>query len=328
MKKIAKLIAYVAIAMVVIIIAAIAYITLALPNVGAPENIKVEITPQRVERGKYLAINVSSCLDCHSAHDWTKFGGPIDTNQLGSGGEKFDAGAGFPGNVSVPNLTPYNLKSWTDGEIFRAVTTGVKKDGTPIFPLMPWPYYSKMDREDIYSIIAYLRTLKPISADYPKSTLDFPLNILVHTMPQKATLGKKPDTRDTLKYGEYLVQSAACKECHSQDDKGTLLPGLEFAGGREFKTGGSSVRSANITSDATTGIGSWNKQVFLARFKAFSDKSKAQKVGKSDFQTVMPWWQYSQMSEGDLSSIYAYLKTIKPIKNSVVKFQANLTASN
>ncbi len=242
---------------------------------------------------------------------------------MGSGGEKFDAGVGFPGNVTVPNLTPHNLKSWTDGELFKAITTGVKKNGTAIFPLMPWPYYSKMDREDIYSIIAYIRSLKPIDKDYPKSTLDFPLNIIVHTMPQKATLSKRPDTRDTVRYGEYLVQSAACRECHSQDDKGTLLPGLEFAGGRGFKVGSHTVRSANITSDVATGIGGWSKAAFIARFKTYSDKSKAQAVGANDFQTVMPWWNFSAMSEGDLASIYAYLKTLKPIKNSVVKFSAN-----
>lgn len=323
MKKAGKIIAYVAILIVVLLIGVVTYVTQALPNVGPPQDIKVEITPQRLERGKYLAMNVANCLDCHSAHDWTRFGGPIDTNNIGSGGEKFDSGVGFPGNVNVPNLTPYNLKSWTDGELFRAITTGVKKDGSAIFPLMPWPYYSKMDREDIYSIIAYIRTLKPIAKDYPKSTLDFPLNIIVHTMPKPATLGKKPDTRDTIKYGEYLVQSAACRECHSQDDKGTLLPGLEYAGGREFKAGGHAMRSANITPDIKTGIGSWSKQAFIGRFKAFNDPLQAENVGEKDAQTVMPWWQYSKMSEGDLASIYAYLKTLKPVNNPVVKFTAN-----
>jgi mono/diheme cytochrome c family protein len=323
MKKLIKIVAYLAITTVVIVIVIVAYVSFALPNVGPPEDIKVEITPQRLARGKYLAMHVSNCLDCHSARDFTKFGSPVDTNQLGSGGGKFDAGAGFPGNVVVPNLTPHNLKSWTDGELFRAITTGVKRDGSAIFPLMPWPYYSKMDREDIYSIIAYIRTLKPIDKDYPKSTLDFPLNIIVHTMPQKATLGKKPSTTDTLKYGEYLVQSAACKECHSQDDKGTILAGLEFAGGRPFTVDGNTVRSANITSDVATGIGSWTKDVFINRFKSYNDEGKAHKVGKTDFQTVMPWWNYSKLSTGDLASIYTYLKTLKPIKNSVIKFSLN-----
>ncbi len=323
MKKTLKVIAYAIAVIAVLVIGAVTYITQALPNVGEPEHITVELTPQRIERGKYLAMNVSACLDCHSAHDWTKFGGPIDTNQLGSGGEKFDSGVGFPGNVTVPNLTPHNLSKWTDGELFRAITTGVKKDGSAIFPLMPWPYYSKMDREDIYSIIAYIRTLKPIAKDYPKSTLDFPLNIIVHTMPQPATLGTKPNTKDTLKYGEYLVQSAGCKECHSKDDKGVLIAGLEFAGGREFKMNSGIVRSSNITGDPNSGIGNWGRDEFIARFKVFSDASKAHTVGPKDFQTVMPWWQYAKMSNDDLGAIYRYLKTVKPNIYKPEKFTAN-----
>ena len=327
MKKVTKVIAYLLITIALIVIATVSYVMLELPDVGDAENITVQITPQRIERGKYLATSVSACLDCHSTHDWTKFGGPIDTALLGSGGEVFDAGVGFPGKVTVPNITPHNLKNWTDGELFRAITTGVKKDGSAIFPLMPWPYYSKMDREDIYSIIAYIRTLKPVENTHPKAELDFPLNIIVHTMPKKATLGTKPATTDTIKYGEYLVQSAACKDCHSQDSNGELLPGLEFAGGKEFKVNGNSLRSANITPDNTTGIGSWTKETFIARFRIFGDVSKAQAIDKKkDLQTIMPWWEYGKLSDGDLVSIYAYLKTVKPVNNQVNKFQL-LTAS-
>lgn len=323
MKKVTKIIAYTVITVVVLVIGTVAYVTLALPNVGDAENIKVDITPQRVAHGKYLANNVALCVDCHSPRDEAKFAGPIDTTLLGAGGGKFTANEGFPGNVTVPNITPSSLKDWTDGELFRAITTGQRKDGSAIFPLMPWPYYSKMDREDIYDIIAYIRTLKPVDKRYPKSTLDFPLNILVHTMPQKATLGKRPDPQDSVRYGEYLVQSAACQECHSQDDKGKLIAGLEFGGGKQFVANGHKIHSANISPDMTTGIGSWTKQAFIARFKAFNDPSKAQPVSKGDFQTIMPWYNYAKMTDSDLASIYVYLRTVKPVKNGVVKFAAN-----
>src|ERR1700761_3609869 len=207
MKKVAKFLIYLVLAAVVVVIGIVAYITLALPNVGKPENIKVEITPKRLERGKYLVNHVVLCIDCHSKRNWAKFGGPIDSASLGGGGEVFDKRVGFPGTVNVPNITPFNIGTWTDGELMRTITCGVRKDGSAIFPLMPWPYFSKLDREDIYSVIAYVRSLKPISASYPKSTLDFPLNIIVHTMPQKANLGTLPDPSDTLKYGAYLLNA-------------------------------------------------------------------------------------------------------------------------
>ncbi|MEN0056912.1 MAG: c-type cytochrome [Mucilaginibacter sp.] len=323
MKKVLKYTAYIVVVLILVVIAGISYVTLALPNVGQPETIKIALTPQRVERGRYLANNVSLCMDCHSGRDWSKFAGPTKEGSLGAGGEKFDSNVGFPGDVNVPNITPYHLSGWTDGELFRTITTGVKKDGSAIFPLMPWESYSKMSREDVYSIIAYLRTVKPQQTNYAPSKLNFPLNILVHTMPKKATLGTIPNEHDTLKYGEYMTTIAACKDCHSQVDQGKIIPGLEFAGGREFKIPGSGItRSANITTDKTTGIGGWTKEQFVARFKQYSDTSKKVDVKPGEFQSIMPWYQYSGMKTGDLEAIYAYIKTMKPVKNSVVKFTA------
>jgi hypothetical protein len=325
MKKFLKYAAYVVIAVILIVIAGVSYITLALPNVGEPEAIKVESTPQRIERGKYLANSVNACVDCHSTRDWNKFAAPVKEETLGVGGENFNSNAGFPGNVYVPNITPYHLSNWTDGELFRAITTGVKKDGSAIFPIMPWESYSKMCREDVYSIIAYLRTLKAQKADYPARKLDFPLNILVHTMPAKATLGTVPDQHDTLKYGAYLVRIAACKDCHSQVKQGKIIAGTEFAGGHEFMPpGGGTVRSVNITQDEETGIGNWTKEQFVKTFTKYADSTITPVATKpGEYQTVMPWYTYGKMKVTDLEAIYAYLKTVKPVKNKVVKFQIN-----
>jgi hypothetical protein len=321
MSKTGKVILYSVIIVVVIIVVVISYITLALPNVGDPENIKVEITPQRLARGEYLADHVALCTDCHSKRDWSKLAGPVIPGTQGGGGEIFDGKVGFPGIVNVPNITPYNLKGWTDGELFRTITTGERKDGSAIFPLMPWPYYSKMSREDVYSIIAYIRTLKPVETNYPKAKLNFPLNILVHTMPQKASLSQLPPTTDSVKYGEYICRSADCIECHSKSDNGQIIKGMEFAGGHQYPVFGIVLRSANITPDKTTGIGNWKEADFVAVFKSFGNPAKASAVPKGGFQTIMPWYGYAGMTEGDLKSIFKYLKTIKPVKNDVIKFQ-------
>ncbi|MBS1524390.1 MAG: c-type cytochrome [Bacteroidetes bacterium] len=332
MKKFLKWFAWVIVVIIVIIGGVITYVVTALPNVGQAENINVDKSPEHVARGKYLVQHIVPCTDCHSPRIWDRFAGPIDTTRLGAGGEVFDQSVGFPGHVVVPDITPAKLKDWTDGELLRTFTTGVKKDGSAIFPMMPWPYFSKMDRRDAYDIIAYIRSLKPIDADYPKAKLDFPLNILVHTMPKKATFGTRPDPADTVKYGAYLVQIAACKFCHTQDHNGDLIPGMDFAGGRAFgMPNNRTVRTANITPDKATGIGNWTKDMFLARFHAFKDPSKAAKIGPTDFQTIMPWYVYAGMTDQDLSAIYAYLRTVKPVQNPVVKFTVNKgqqTASN
>jgi mono/diheme cytochrome c family protein len=323
MRKFKKVLLFSVVTIILVIVIALSYVTMALPDVGKPQDIKVALTPQRIARGEYLANHVTLCVDCHSKRDWSKLAGPMVAGSIGGGGELFDAKVGFPGSVHVPNITPYKLKEWTDGEIFRAITTGVRKNGDAIFPLMPWPYYSKMNREDVYSIIAYLRTLKPIQASYPQSTLDFPLNVLVHTMPEKAALSEMPSPADTIKYGEYMTRSSACMECHTKEDKGKRIPGMDYAGGHEFKINNNTIRSANISPDKETGIGTWTEKAFLERFKNFSDASKAPHVSAAEFQTIMPWYDYSGMSEGDLKAIYAYLKTVKPVKNKVVKFTPN-----
>lgn len=107
-----------------------------------------------------------------------------------------------------------------------------------------------------------------------------------------------------------------------QTKKGLPIAGMELAGGFEFSiVSGGIVRSANITQDVSTGIGNWTEDDFVKRFKLYSDSTYvSNKVEKGNFNTIMPWTMYSGMKEQDLKAIYAYLKTIKPIRNNVAKF--------
>ena len=132
-----KILAGIVILIVVVVFAVIMYIMNFLPNIKVPD-IKVEITKERIEHGKYLAFHVTACMDCHSTRDWTKFTGPMIPGTEGKGGEKFDKTMGFPGIFYSSNLTPYNLSKWSDGEIFRAITCGVGKGDRPLFPVMPY----------------------------------------------------------------------------------------------------------------------------------------------------------------------------------------------
>lgn len=304
------------------VIGLLAYVNFALPDVGDPETLKVEITPERLERGKYLAGSVSSCMDCHSERDWTKFAGPPREGTFGKGGEEFSQKLGFPGKYYAKNITPAGIGDWTDGEILRAISSGVNKDGHALFPIMPHPNYGKMDREDLYSVIAYLRTLQPIENQVPDSESDFPMNFIINTIPAKAEYSKKPDVNDQVAYGAYLFNAAACGDCHTRKEQGTPVAGMELAGGFEFPLpSGGTVRSANITPDKETGLGNWTEEMFLQRFKVYADSSyKSPVIKKGDFNTVMPWTMFATMKSDDIKAIYAYLKTVKPIKNDVTRF--------
>lgn len=309
--------------LIILVIAVTAsYVRFVLPDVGAAPDLHIAITPERVQHGEYLANHVTLCMDCHSTRDWKKFAGPMVNGTTGKGGEYFGEEMGFPGTFYSKNITPANLKDWTDGEIFRAVTTGVDKFGNALFPVMPYHYYGRMDKEDVYDIIAYLRTLAPIENKTPDHQIDFPMNFIVNTIPVKAELVQKPSRSDTLKYGAYLVNQAACMECHTQVKKGQVIPELAFSGGRVFKMPNGEVHSANITPDKETGIGNWTAETFVARFKLYNDPSTLPKLDPGQVNTIMPWGMFAGMDTSDLRSIYAYLRTIKPMKNQVSHFVA------
>jgi mono/diheme cytochrome c family protein len=290
-------------------------------EIAAPD-IKIEPTEQRLARGKYLFTNVAGCMDCHSKRDWTKLTGPTVAGTEGMGGEPFDETIGLPGSFTSKNITPYGIGGWTDGEIYRAITSGIDKNGEPLFPIMPYPNFAKMDKEDIYSIIAYLRTLAPIKNDIPEHTVNFPMSIIIRTIPAPPNHQSIPERSKTIDYGKYLVTAASCNDCHTPSDKGEPIPGKELAGGMEFNVGPWVNTTANITPDMETGIGKWTKDDFIKRFKACSTpeyKNTPWKEG--EFNTIMPWTQISGMSEADLGAIYDYLRTVPPVNNKVEKFR-------
>lgn len=305
-----------------VFIVLVGYVSVILPNAEPAPDIAIEPTAERIERGKYLANHVMLCMDCHAERDFTKFAGPPKPGTIGAGGHVFDENMGFPGRFVSRNLTPSSLGHWTDGEIYRAITTGVSRDGSALFPVMPYTQYSKVAKEDIHSVIAYLRTLEPVVRANEESVPAFPVNLLINTMPVKANNQPLPSIEDPVAYGKYLVTAAACNECHVKRENGAIV-GEPFAGGNEFRMpDGSVVRSANITPHKT-GIGYMTRDQFVMRFKMYADSSFVpHNVQPGEFQTLMPWLMYAGMTTEDLGAMYDYLRTIKPVDNRVERFTA------
>jgi mono/diheme cytochrome c family protein len=320
MKTLLKILGGLVALIVVVAACGYGYLMFAYPNVPAATNVTFDKSPERLARGKYLNDHVSGCTTCHTQRDWTKFAGPLKTDRLGAGGEKFDLGPS--GVLYSPNITPAVIGSWTDGELLRAVTQGVTPDGRPLFPLMPYPHFGAMAEDDVHAVLAYVRSLTAIEGEAPIGALNFPLNLIVRTIPAANTYGTRPDPSDKVAYGKYMTRAALCTDCHTPiDDRGTPLPGMDFAGGMEFIDTGYRTRSANITPDADTGIGSWTEQQFIDKFKAFENQDPATLSEVERRQnTPMPITQYAGMTREDLSAIYAYLRTLKPVINRVEKF--------
>lgn len=309
----------------VLMIGGVGYLFTAFPKVGPAPDVTAPTSAEAIARGKYLADNVSMCTDCHTPRDWTRFGGPIEQDHYGAGGEIFDESMGLPGTIVSKNITPAGLASWTDGEILRAFTEGVSKDGTSLFPLMPYHAYGSMDRDDALAIVAYLRTIptNTLPTPIPERQLHFPVSLLVRTLPAPARFTKRPDAADRVAYGKYLATIGGCAECHTPvDESRTPLLDRAFAGGQEFlMPGGTVARTANLTPHET-GIGTWTEAQFLERFARFRDDSAFAPVAAGDANTPMPWGPYSGMTDADLGAIYSYLRTVPPVANRVVTLSA------
>lgn len=276
-----------------------------------------------IRRGEYLAHHVTLCMDCHSQRDFNQFSGPPVAGTEGMGGEMFDMKNDIPGTVYIRNITSDTVNgigNWTDEEIARAITKGISRNGDTLFPLMPYPHYNTMSKDDIYSIIAYIRTLKPNSNKVPERKLFIPISMAYPPLRSNSLDNNvKPVVSDMVKYGEYVTNSAACMDCHTSMDKGQFVMQKYMAGGRKFDMGTFVVTTPNITPDSATGIGKWTEEMFLEKFKLYRDPaSYKSNPGKNN--SLMPWSMYANMDDFDIKAIYRYLRTIPPVNNVIVKY--------
>lgn len=151
---------------------------------------------------------------------------------------------------------------------------------------------------------------------------------------------KKPTNEERVKRGEYLVATVGCDDCHSPKRMGPngpeLIPELRLSGypsSRPLnKVDQNSIKNgwmllsadltsavgpwgmsfaANLTSDET-GIGNWTESQFL---KAIREGKWMGAENTRPILPPMPWFVYKNMTDEDLKSIFAYLKTVPPVNN-------------
>lgn len=284
------------------------------PIIGAKKRAltdrKFEATPQRLARGKYLVDGVMGCFGCHTDQDWSKPGAPPVAGKEGSGHVRADQDMPW---LVAPNLTPdkeTGIGTWSDDALARAIREGIGNDGRALYPTMPYPSYRQMSDEDLASVIAYLRTVPPVRNQLPATKVPFPLNFFNQNVPEPLTAAvPAPNQSTAVDRGAYLVKMAACADCHTPQEKGQPVPGLEFAGGFLLKEPGGDVFADNIT-PAASGIGYYNDTSFV-------QVMRTGKVGARPLHASMPWYFYGKMSDDDLKSIFAFLQTLKPVKHQI-----------
>jgi len=281
------------------------------PNARPLTQRTFERTPQRLERGRYIATALSGCSYCHTPHDWAAPATPVIPGREGAG--EVEPYAGLPGRVVAPNITPdpeTGAGRWTDDQFARAIREGIRHDGRTLFPLMPYARYREMSDEDLASVVVYLRSLPDVHNPLPNTQIIFPVKYLIRNAPQPLTSSvAPPSSPDPALRGAYLVNLAGCVDCHTPQVKGQSVPGMEFAGGFPFPGPWGDVTTANITPDAS-GISYYDEALFLAVMR--TGQVKARKLN-----SVMPISFYRNLSDDDLKAMFAYLRTLRPVKHRV-----------
>ena len=279
------------------------------PRKRAVTNRTFERTPQRVARGKYLVENVAGCMMCHSPVD------PADPHRTkegfnGAGNVAIPSG---PGRIIASNITPdleTGIGQWTDDEIARAIREGVSRDGRTLFPMMPYANYREMSDDDVSAVVVYLRSLDPVRNNPGKTNVIVPVRYLIRTIPVPVTEPVVKQFANPVERGAYLVRVASCTDCHTTyDERRRPLPGMQFAGGNLMEEKEGTASTPNITPDET-GIKGYTEASFREMMRT------GMRAGRP-MVALMPTARYTGQTDEDLNAIYAYLRTLKPVRHII-----------
>jgi mono/diheme cytochrome c family protein len=251
-------------------------------------------------RGEYLA-RAGDCVACHTEPN----------------GRPFAGGRAMPtpfGNLYVPNITPDDetgIGQWSAEEFYRMMHTGVSRDGTLLYPAMPFASYTKVTRDDCDAIYAYLMSVQPVRQRNRPHELRFPYNKRDLLLGWRALYFKEgeyvPDPQQSAQWnrGAYLVQGLGhCSMCHtavnalggsseSQAFEGGMIPNQNWY-------------APSLTSNREAGLGEWS----------IKDIVDLLQVGVSNRATVygpmaeVVYNSLQYMTDADAEAMAVYLKAL------------------
>ena len=217
-------------------------------------NSQLTATTQQINKGEYLA-RAGDCVACHTAPNGIAFAG----------------GRAMPtpfGALYVPNITPDDetgIGQWTSDDFYRMMHTGVSRDGSLLYPAMPYPQYTQVTRSDSDSIYAYLMSIPPVKQKNREHELRFPYNnrdLLIGWRTLYFKEGEfKPDPKESVEWnrGAYLVKGLGhCAMCHTAVNAlGGSSESKAFEGGM---IPNQNWYAPSLTSNREAGLGDWKIQ--------------------------------------------------------------------
>ncbi|CAM5452138.1 c-type cytochrome [Eoetvoesiella caeni] len=252
-----------------------------------------------IQRGRYLA-QAGDCISCHTVKGGKPFAG------------------GYPmqtpfGTIYSSNITPdleTGIGNWTEKDFYRAMHEGRRKDGQYLYPACPYPWFTKMTREDVDALKDYLNTLEPVRALPPDNELIWPLgwrqlvagwNLLFF---DEGEYVKNDDKSDLWNRGAYLTKGLGhCAACHTPKNMlGASINDKAMQGG----DAGEGWYAPSLTGHKRDGLGSWSIRDIMDYLKTGANKDTASTGPMTE--VVMNSTQHP--SDEDLEAIATYLKDI------------------
>jgi mono/diheme cytochrome c family protein len=289
-----------AIVFVIILVLAIAAFFALQPGMLPTSKSAAAVTTQIINKGEYLA-RVGDCIACHTA----------------PAGKEFAGGRAMPtpfGNLYVPNITPDDetgIGRWTADEFYRMMHTGISRDGSLMYPAMPFASYTKVTREDSDAIYAYIMSVPPVRLKNRPHELRFPYNNRELLVGWRALYFKQgefvPDPKQSAQWnrGAYLVEGLGhCSMCHTAIN---ILGGTNEA--KAFEGGmipNQNWYAPSLTSNREAGLGNWS----------LKDIADLLQVGVSHRGTVygpmaeVVYNSLQYISDEDITAMAVYLKAL------------------
>ncbi|MBN3801880.1 cytochrome c [Paraburkholderia sp. Ac-20336] len=277
---------------------------------------------QLIQKGRYLAA-AGDCIACHTA----------------KGGKPFAGGLGIAspiGTIYSTNITPdksTGIGNYTFDDFDRAVRHGIAKDGSTLYPAMPYVSYAKVKPSDVKALYAYfMHGVEPVSqgnraSDIPwPLSMRWPLRFWRMAFAPEAVSDDSPLPNDPIARGRYLVEGLAhCSACHTPRGYGLEEKSLTDDG-KLFLSGGvvDGYLAKNLRGDRKDGLGNWSAADIVAFLKSGRTAHSAAFGGMAD--VVQDSTQH--LGDQDLAAIAAYLKTLAPVDASGSTLSPDATAAN
>ncbi|HMQ47232.1 MAG TPA: c-type cytochrome [Saprospiraceae bacterium] len=277
-------------------------------------SVQLPVDSMNLAQGKKLVETV--CAHCHLGEDG-KLSGRLFNRKEDPFGEMWSA-----------NITQHEngIKNYSNGELAYLMRTGVNREGRYVGNMMCHP---QMSDEMLASIIAYLRSdadiVKASATQHPAPAyLNSPLIKIFailgmfKPLPYDGQPIQAPPMTDKVAYGRYLATDVyECGVCHSQNFE--MYNYFQPEESARFFGGGcpvpdenfEKVLSPNLTPSKEFGIGSWTEQEFMDAVKGGIKKDG------NILQPQMP--RFAQLSDEEVSAIWAYLKTIPTIESELTE---------